>query len=63
MAVKSIKPIVKHLSEMDKELEHITQVTTAGDLKDKLQEAEDAKVTVEAVLLERVGLAAETAIV
>lgn len=55
-AVKSIKPIVKHLSEMDKELEHISQVTTAGDLKDKLQEAEDAKVAVEAVLLERVGL-------
>lgn len=53
-AVKSIKPIVKHLSEMDKELEHISQVTTVGDLKDKLQEAEDAKVAVEAVLLERV---------
>lgn len=54
-AVKSIKPIVKHLSEMDKELEHIGQVTTVGDLKDKLQEAEDAKVAVEAVLLERVN--------
>lgn len=53
-AVKSVKPIVKHLSEMDKELEHIGQVTTVGDLKDKLQEAEDAKITVEAVLLERV---------
>lgn len=53
-AVKSIKPIVKHLSEMDKELEHIGQVTTVGDLKDKLQEAEDAKISVEAVLLERV---------
>lgn len=55
-AVKSVKPIVKHLSEMDKELEHIGQVTTVGDLKDKLQEAEDAKITVEAVLLERVKL-------
>lgn len=53
-AVKSIKPIVKHLSEMDKELEHIGQVTTVGDLKDKLQQAEDAKIAVEAVLLERV---------
>lgn len=55
-AVKSIKPIVKHLSEMDKELEHIGQVTTVGDLKDKLQEAEDAKIAVEAVLLERVKI-------
>ena len=54
-AVKSIKPIVKNLNEMDKELEHISQVTTVGDLKDKLQEAEDAKVNVEAVLLERVN--------
>lgn len=53
-AVKSIKPIVKNLSEMDKELEHISQVTTVGDLKDKLQEAEEAKISVEAVLLERV---------
>ncbi|XP_070139488.1 muscle-specific protein 300 kDa isoform X14 [Drosophila kikkawai] len=58
-AVKSIKPIVKHLSEMDKELEHIGQVTTVGDLKDKLQEAEDAKITVEAVLLERNSLLQE----
>ncbi|XP_036345182.1 uncharacterized protein LOC118754415 [Rhagoletis pomonella] len=58
-AVKSIKPIVKHLSEMDKELEHIGQVTTVGDLKDKLQEAEDAKVSVEAVLLERNSLLQE----
>lgn len=54
VAVKSIKPIVKNLSEMDKELEHIGQVTTVGDLKDKLEEAEEAKLSVEAVLLERV---------
>ncbi|XP_033149206.1 microtubule-associated protein futsch isoform X2 [Drosophila busckii] len=58
-AVKSIKPIVKHLSEMDKELEHIAQVTTVGDLKDKLQQAEDAKIAVEAVLLERNSLLQE----
>ncbi|XP_032294435.1 muscle-specific protein 300 kDa isoform X26 [Drosophila virilis] len=58
-AVKSIKPIVKHLSEMDKELEHIGQVTTVGDLKDKLQQAEDAKIAVEAVLLERNSLLQE----
>ncbi|XP_037820346.1 uncharacterized protein LOC119609573 [Lucilia sericata] len=59
VAVKSIKPIVKNLSEMDKELEHISQVTTVGDLKDKLQEAEEAKLTVEAVLLERNALLQE----
>lgn len=53
-AVKSIKPIVKNLSEMDKELDSITQVTTVGDLRSKLIEAEEAKVEVEAVLLERV---------
>jgi len=39
---------------MDKELELITQVTTVGDLKEKLEEAEEAKVEVEALLLERV---------
>lgn len=40
---------------MDKELESITQVTTVGDLRSKLVEAEEAKVEVEAVLLERVS--------
>lgn len=40
---------------MDKELDSITQVTTVGDLRDKLLEAEEAKVEVEAVLLERVS--------
>lgn len=54
-AVKSIKPIIKNLHEMNKELDHIGEVTNAGDLKDKLQEAEDAKTSVEAILLERVG--------
>lgn len=55
-AVKTIKPIVKNLSEMDKELESITQVTTVGDLRSKLVEAEEVKVEVEAILLERVSL-------
>lgn len=40
---------------MDKELESITQVTTVGDLRSKLVEAEEAKVEVEAILLERVS--------
>lgn len=59
VAVKSIKPIIKNLKEMDKELELIGQVTTIGDLKDKLQEAEEAKVAVEAVLLQRYSLLQE----
>lgn len=53
-AVRSIKPIVKNLSEMDKELELISQVSAVGDLRIKLAEAEEAKVEVEAILLERV---------
>ncbi|KAL5279677.1 hypothetical protein ACFFRR_003964 [Megaselia abdita] len=59
-AVKSIKPIIKNLHEMNKELDHIGEVTNAGDLKDKLQEAEDAKTSVEAILLERNSLLQET---
>lgn len=39
---------------MDKELDSITQVTQVGDLRSKLLAAEEAKVEVEAVLLERV---------
>lgn len=53
-AVKSIKPIVKNLSEMDKELETIGQVSSTGDLRGKLVEAEEAKVEIEAILLKRV---------
>lgn len=53
-AVKSIKPIVKNLSEMDKELETIAQVSSTGDLRGKLVEAEEAKVEIEAILLKRV---------
>lgn len=39
---------------MDKELESITQVTQVGDLRAKLVEAEEAKMEVESILLERV---------
>lgn len=39
---------------MDKELESITQVTQVGDLRAKLLEAEEAKMEVESILLERV---------
>lgn len=48
--------MVKNLSEMDKELELIAQVSAVGDLRAKLAEAEEAKVEVEAILLERVPI-------
>lgn len=54
-AVKSIKPIVANLSEMNRELDAITQVTQVGDLRAKLVEAEEAKGEVERELLERVN--------
>lgn len=53
-AVKSIKPIIKNLSEMNKELDQIANLSTVGNLKEKLEEAEEAKIEVEAILLERV---------
>lgn len=40
---------------MDKELENIAQVTSTGDLRTKLVEADEAKVEVEAILLKRVS--------
>lgn len=45
----------KNLSDMGRELESIGQVTSVGDLPQRLTEAEDAKVEVEGTLLERVS--------
>lgn len=59
-AVKSVKPINKALSEMDKELDEITKVTAVAELRIKLQEAEDTKIEVESKLLERNSLLMET---
>lgn len=52
--MKSCKVVTKNLSEMGKELEQIANVTNVGDLPQKLEEVEEAKVEVEATLLERV---------
>lgn len=41
---------------MDKELEAIAQVTSTGELRGKLLEADEAKVEIEAILLKRVNL-------
>lgn len=57
-AVQSIKPIGKNLSEMGKELEAIAQVTSNDELRNKLVEAEEAKVEIEAILLKRVSFEA-----
>lgn len=56
--VKSCKQATKNLSDMSKELEMLNQTTTVGDLPDKMEEAETAKTEVEAMLLERVSVAA-----
>lgn len=40
---------------MGKELEAIGQVTSSGELRNKLVEAEEAKVEIEAILLKRVS--------
>jgi len=45
----------KNLSDMGRELENIGQVTSVGDLPEKLAEAEEGKVQVEGQLLERVS--------
>lgn len=39
---------------MAKELEHIGSVTSVGDLPQKMEETEDAKTEVEALIIERV---------
>lgn len=41
---------------MGKELEMIEQLTSSGALRNKLVEAEEAKVEIEAILLKRVSL-------
>jgi hypothetical protein len=45
----------KTVSEMSKELEHIGESGSIGDLPDKLEEAETAKAEVEGQILERVS--------
>jgi nesprin-1 len=55
IAVKSCKQVTKNLSDMSKELEAIGQVTSVGDLPEKLEEAEETKGEVENQLLERVS--------
>lgn len=42
------------MSDMSKELEHIGSVASVGDLPQKMEEAEEAKVDVESKILTRV---------
>ncbi|KAL1139467.1 hypothetical protein AAG570_006451 [Ranatra chinensis] len=59
-AVKSCKVIGKTVSEMSKELEHIGETGSIGDLSNMMEEAETAKAEVEGHLLERHALLHET---
>lgn len=47
---------------MDKELDAIAQVTSTGELRGKLLEADEAKVEIEAILLKRVKFNAKAVI-
>lgn len=59
-AVKTTKNITKNISDMGKELESIAKLTNVGDLPGKLEEAEESKTEVEALLMERNALLQET---
>ncbi|XP_060527804.1 muscle-specific protein 300 kDa isoform X12 [Cylas formicarius] len=59
-AVKSCKSATKNLSDMAKELEYIGNVTTTGDLPQKMEHAEEVKTDVEAQILKRHALLQET---
>lgn len=52
--MKSCKGASKNLSDMARELDNIANVTTVGNLPQKMEEAETAKTEVEAKILERV---------
>jgi len=46
----------KNLSDMTKELESIAATGSVSDLPEKLTYAEEAKIEVEALIMERVGI-------
>ena len=54
MNVSSLRSVGKQLSEMGKEIDRISQVSTCASLHEKLTEAEQRKTEIEAILLERV---------
>lgn len=54
-AVKSCKVASKNLSDMARELDNIANVTSVGDLPQKMEAAEIAKAEVEAIILKRVS--------
>ncbi|KAF5292003.1 hypothetical protein FQA39_LY14120 [Lamprigera yunnana] len=59
-AAKTCKVASKNLSEMAKELDYISSVTSVGQLPQKMKHAEEAKTEVEARILERNALLQET---
>lgn len=55
MALNSIKSITQNLSDMNKFLDDISEYKIVDRLKEKLQESENLKMEIEAVLIKRVS--------
>lgn len=53
--MNSIKSITQNLSDMNKFLDDISEFKVVDRLKEKLQESENLKLEIEAVLIKRVG--------
>lgn len=54
MALSSIKSITQNLSDMNKFLDDISEYKIVDRLKEKLQESENLKLEIEAILIKRV---------
>lgn len=55
MALSSIKSITQNLSDMNKFLDDISEYKIVDRLKEKLQESENLKLEIEAILIKRVS--------
>lgn len=55
MALNSIKSITQNLSDMNKFLDDISEYKIVDRLKEKLQESENLKMEIEAILIKRVS--------
>lgn len=55
-SLNSIKSITQNLSDMNKFLDDISEYKVVDRLKEKLQESENLKLEIEAVLIKRVNL-------
>lgn len=55
MSLNSIKSITQNLSDMNKFLDDISEYKVVDKLKQKLQESENLKMEIEAILIKRVS--------